>query len=161
MAITFDDNHTTPLLDALGLDADTSNPQLVVTAVEDLVAQTADLSAQVEGLDASKPATIVAAAHAVGLEVVDKATLDALRHDAIEGRRLATEAAQAKVEQQVDAAIEKGKIQASSRQHWCDLITADTSMADLLDRIPPETAVPLTELGHSTEPKHDDGAWVI
>ena len=54
-----------------------------------------------------------------------------------------------KVEATVDAAIDEGKITPGRRKHWVSLITADSRMADVLASIPDETAVPLSEIGHS------------
>ena len=144
MALEFDDAQAAALLDAVGLPADTTDPQLVVdTAV--------DLAAQLEDVDAAKPSTIAAAAKRNGMEVIDKDTADSLRRDAQEGRRIAAAAARAKVEASVDDAIGKGKIMPSRRKHWVTLIEADPPMADTLASIPNETAVPLTEMGHGTD----------
>lgn len=144
MTLQFTDDQAAALLDALGLPADTTDAQLVVDTAK-------DLAAQAEALDPSKPSTVAAAAKRNGLEVIDKDTADALRRDAQEGRRLSAAAAQAKVEAAVDDAISKGKIMASRRGHWVTLISADPGMADHLANVPAETAVPLTELGHSVE----------
>lgn len=132
------------LLEALGLPADNTDPDLVVATAQ-------DLAAQVEALDPAKPSTVAAAAARNGMEVLDKDTADALRRDAQEGRRIAAAAARAKVEASVDDAIGKGKIAPSRRKHWVDLITADPGMADVLASVPNETAVPLVEVGHAAD----------
>lgn len=145
MELTFDDTQAAALLEALGLPADTDDIDLIVaTAV--------DLATQVEALDPAKPSTVAAAAARNGMEVIDKDTADALRRDAQEGRKIAAAAARAKVEAAVDDAVNKGKITPARRKHWVSLIEADPAMADVLAAVPDETAVPLTELGHSTEP---------
>lgn len=152
MAMTLDDDQTAALLEALGLPVDTSDPDLVV-------ATTKDLAAQAAGIDSEKPSTIAAAARKAGLEVIDRDTAEALRRDAGEGRRMAAEAARAKVEQQVDDAVRRGKIAASRRKHWVNLIGADPGMADVLASVPDETAVPLSEAGHGQNP--DPGAELV
>lgn len=136
------------LLEALGLPPDTADPDLVVATVTDLAAQAA-------GVDPAKPSTVAAAARKAGLEVIDADTAAALRRDATEGRKIAAAAARAATEAAVDDAISKGKIAASRRKHWVTLIEADPGMADVLAATPPETAVPLTEIGHSTDTSGD------
>jgi hypothetical protein len=66
-----------------------------------------------------------------------------------------------KVEASVDDAIAKGKIAPSRRGHWVTLIQADPGMAEVLTSVPNETAVPMTELGHSLETNDADtgGEW--
>ena len=144
MALTLTDDQAAALLDALGLPADTTDAQLVDTAK--------DLAAQAEALDPAKPSTVAAAAKRNGLEVIDKDTAQVLRRDAAEGRRIKAAAEFAKVEASVDDAISKGKITPSRRGHWVTLIQADPGMAEVLASVPNETAVPMTELGHSLEP---------
>jgi len=75
--MTFTDEQIAALLEALGLPADTDDPQLVVDTV-------ADLAAQAAGINTEKPSTIAAAAKKAGLEVIDTATAEALRRDAAE-----------------------------------------------------------------------------
>ena len=105
------------------------------------------------GLAASaKPSDIAAAAAKHGMEVIDSATAESLRRDAAEGRRIAAAAAaaKAKVEAAVDNAIDRGKVRLARRKHWIELIAPDPGMADVLAGIPDETAVPLSEAGHSS-----------
>lgn len=148
MTLTLDADRAAAMLDALGLPADTTDPDLIVATVVDLATQAA-------GLDPAKPSTVAAAAKRAGLAVIDAATEAALRHDAAEGRKLAAAAAAAKVENEVDDAIAKGKILARSRRHWVTLISADPAMSQVLAGIAPETAVPLTEIGHSVDADGD------
>ncbi|MHC9294178.1 hypothetical protein ACRCUN_17075 [Mycobacterium sp. LTG2003] len=158
MTLTFDDGQAAALLEALGLPADTTDPQLVTdTAV--------DLAAQVETLDPAKPSTVAAAAKKAGLEVIDTATATALRHDAAEGRKIAAAAAQQRIEASVDDAVRKGKITPARRKHWITLISADPGMAEVLASVPNETAAPMTESGHAMNPDPGDDladadAWV-
>ncbi|KUH89799.1 phage protease [Mycobacterium sp. IS-1556] len=149
-AIVFTDEQSAKLLELLGLPADTDDAELVLATVE-------DIANQVAAMDPAKPSTVAAAAKRAGLEVIDTDTAEALRRDAAEGRKLAAAAAQAKVEAAVDDAINKGKITPGRRKHWVSLIQADPGMADVLAGVPNETAVPMTEVGHSTDPAHDQG----
>lgn len=141
------------LLTALGLPNDTDDPQLVLDTAVDLAAQLGD---------PAKASTIAASAKRAGLEVLDNETVAALRRDAAEGRKIAAAAAKAKVEASVDDAVTKGKITPSRRKHWVSLIEADPGMADVLAAVPIETAVPMTEVGHSADNAGDTAeaaAW--
>lgn len=156
MALQFDDTQAAALLEALGLPAETADPALVVETAKDLAAQAA-------GMDAAKPSTVAAAARKAGLELIDAAALDALKHDAQEGRKIAAAAARQKIEATVDDAVSKGKITMARKKHWQALIEADPGMADVLASVPNETAVPMTELGHALDPVDRDdvdaGRW--
>lgn len=152
MALTFNDQQEAELLSAIGLpeaDPGETDAELVLDTIKDLAEQPEG------GTDPAKPSAIVAAAKAAGLgEIVDAATLAALRADAAEGRRLSAAAKLTQVEASVDDAIRQGKITPARRDHWVNLIQADPGMAQVLADVPPETAIPLTELGHSTEPQN-------
>lgn len=152
----FTPEQITALIDVLGLPPDTTDPQLVVDTVT-------DLAAQASGINTEKPSTIAAAARKAGLEVVDTDTLTALKADAAEGRRVAAAAAKAKVEAAVADAVDKGKITPGRRNAWVQLIDADPGMADVLAAVPNETAVPMSEVGHSvdvgTAGGDDTGEW--
>lgn len=155
MALQFTDDQAATLLDDLGLPTDTTDVETVLAAV-------ADLAAREAGLDAAKPSTVAAAARKAGLEVVDAPTLASLKHDAQEGRKLAAAAARQKIEAAVDEAVSKGRITAARKKHWVTLIEADPGMADVLASVPNETAVPMSEVGHSLEPADagaDQPAW--
>lgn len=149
MELTLNDEQAAPLIEALGLPAD-------ITDVDLILATVADLAAQAAGMNPEKPSTVAAAARKAGLEVVDSQTLTALRHDAQQGRAMAAAAKTQKIEATVDDAINKGKITPARRKHWVTLIEADPGMADVLASVPNETAVPMTEVGHSTEPADRD-----
>jgi hypothetical protein len=156
MTLTFDDTQTASLLEALGLPADTDDLDLIVATV-------VDLAAQVAGMTPEQPSSVAAAARRHGMEVIDTDTADALRRDAQAGRQIAAAAAKAKVEAAVSDAVDRGKITPARRKHWVSLIEADPAMADVLAAVPNETAVPLSELGHSMDGAQDDlaerGAW--
>lgn len=149
MALTFDDDQAAKLLKALGLDPNTDIETTLATVEDALAASTAE--------DA-KPSAVAAAARRNGLEVLDADTAAALRHDANEGRKLAAAAAKAKVEGEVDDAISKGKITPARRTHWITLLSNDAEMGKTLASIAPETAVPLTQIGHGTEPEDGDAS---
>jgi hypothetical protein len=76
------------------------------------------------------------------MEVIDTATAEAVRRDAAEGR---------KIEAAVDDAVDTGKITPARRKHWVELIAADPGTAEVLAAVPNETAVPMSEVGHSAD----------
>ncbi|MGV0695868.1 hypothetical protein [Mycobacterium paraintracellulare] len=156
MALTFNDDQEAELLKTLGM------PQAEPgeTNVEDVLAVAKDLAEQAAAVDPAKPSALAAIAKQSGLEVLDIASLAALRTDAAEGRRLAAEAALAKVEAKVDDAISKGKIPPARRDAWLALIQADPAMEQTLAEIPDETAAPMREVGHSLEPAAKTDAWL-
>ena len=130
------------LLDLLGLPADTTDPDLIVATVADLVAQVA---AEL------KPSEVAAAAERQGFDLIDADSLAALRREAAEGRQVKAAAEAQRVEASVDDAIRKGKITPSRRKHWVDLIAADPGMADVLARTPDETATAMSAIGHGVD----------
>lgn len=141
MALTLDDQPAADLLDTLGLPADTTDTALILATVKDAITQAPTATAA--------PSAIAAAAKKAGLEVLDADTATALRAEAAEGRQIKAAAARQKIEDTVTAAVAKGKITAARRKHWVDLISADPAMAEVLASVPDETAVALTEIGHS------------
>jgi hypothetical protein len=143
MALTFDDTQSAVLLTLLGLPEDTDDADLVVETVRDAILPTPVVT------DDAAPSAVAAAAKRHGLELLDHDANDALKRDAAEGRRLVAAAAAAKVEAAVDDAIDKGKITPGRRKHWVSLLANDAGMVDVLASIPNETAVPLSEIGHS------------
>lgn len=148
MALTLDDAQAADLFAALGLPADTTDAQLIVDTATDLATQVAEL-------DPAKPSTVASAAKRAGMELLDKDTAAALRRDAAEGRKTVAAATQQRIEASVDDAIRRGKITPSRRKHWISLIGADPGMADVLAKVPDETAGPLTEVGHGQNPEPD------
>ena len=147
MALTLNDTQEAELLKLLGLpeaDPGESDVELVIDTIT-------DLAAQAQALDSARPAAVAASAARAGLEVLDKETADALRRDAQEGRRVAAAAARAQVEAAVDTAVSRGKITPGRRKHWVQLIEADPGMADVLAKVPDETAVALSEIGHAAD----------
>lgn len=155
MALTFTDEQTTKLLETIGAPADTTDPEAILAVIEDLAKQAAD---NTDSADPA-PSAVAASAKRIGLDVIDTDTLTALRADAAEGRQIKAAAAKAKIEGQVDDAIKAGKITPARRKHWFDLISADPGMADVLASVPAETAVPISEIGHATEPADEAAEW--
>ncbi|WP_457063332.1 head maturation protease, ClpP-related [Mycobacteroides abscessus] len=113
---------------------------------------TEDDSAEVGAGTAVDGKELVAAAAKAGLVLMDPARVAKLESDAAAGalaRQTQVAEAHAKV---VDSAVAKGKITAPRRDHFLALMKADPEgTTALLDSIPAETAVPLTEIGHGTE----------
>jgi hypothetical protein len=149
--LTFTDDQAAQLLDMLGLPPDTTDADTVLATVQDLASDE-----QSEG-DMTKPSAVAAAAKRHGFEVVEAASLESLRREATEGRQLKASVERQKIEASVDDAINKGKIAISRRKHWVNLIGADPGMAEVLASVPNETAVPLTEIGHSVGSEGIDG----
>jgi hypothetical protein len=106
-------------------------------------------------MNPERPSTVAAAASKAGLEVVGHQTLTALRH-AEQGRAMAAAARQPKIEAAVDDTIGKGKITLAKMRHWITLCTHDEQILATLAAFPGELAVPMTEVGHSTEPADRD-----
>lgn len=168
MALTFNDEQEAELLDLLGLpkaDPGTTDVQVVLDTVADLAEQDGGTGTTPPAPGTgTPPSTMVATAQAAGLEVIDAEALAGLRADAAEGRRLIAEARQVTIEAAVDDAVRLGKITPARKAHWVQMIHHDPAMADFLAELPAETAVPMTELGHSSEPMAkagDDDAWVF
>lgn len=155
MALTFDDDQASALLEALGLPADTTDIATIAATVKD--------AATASTAEGAQPSAVAAAARRVGLGVMDTEALAALQRDAAEGRRIKAAEARQRVEAMVDAALNKGKITPARRKHWIELIEADPEMADVLARTPDETAIPLSEIGHAISdegaPRTDDDKW--
>ncbi|SHW43331.1 Clp protease [Mycobacteroides abscessus subsp. abscessus] len=113
---------------------------------------TEDDSAEVGAGTAVDGKELVAAAAKAGLVLMDPARVAKLESDAAAGALArATQVAEAHAKV-VDSAVAKGKITPPRRDHFLALMKADPEgTTALLDSIPAETAVPLTEVGHGTE----------
>lgn len=155
MALTFDDDQAAALLEALGLDADTNDVELIADTVKD--------AATASTAETAQPSAVAAAARRVGLGVMDSDSLEALKREAAEGRQIKAAEATKRIEASVDDAIQKGKITPARRKHWITLIGADPEMADVLASTPDETAVPMTEIGHGVgadgPPSGENAGW--
>lgn len=143
MALTFNDDEAKALLEVLGLPDDTTDVATISATITD--------AATASTAEGAQPSAVAAAARRAGLGVMDADSLAALQRDATEGRQLKAAAAKQRIETSVDDAIAKGKITPGRKQHWVTLIEADPEMAKVLASVPNETAVPLTQIGHSTE----------
>ncbi|GAC71021.1 ATP-dependent Clp protease proteolytic subunit [Gordonia soli NBRC 108243] len=145
------------LAERLGIDAD-ADDETTLKALEEALAERADDVTPDGGNGDTEPSVgdLNTAAAKHGLRLVDSAKWDEVTAQAAAGkdardRQVAGE--QAKV---VDSAISKGKITSARRDHFLALMKADTEgTTKLLADLPDETAVPLSELGHSTEPDLD------
>lgn len=148
----------------LGLEPDASDDD-VRAALDKLIGASGDAESDEsdgsdEQTDESGTVTsgkeLAAAVAKAGLVMMDPTQVEKLKSDAAAGAQArATQIleAHAKV---VDEAIAKGKIADTPdnprRAHWLTLMKADPEgTRALLDSIPAEMAVPMTEMGHSTE----------
>lgn len=142
------------LAERLGIDADADDETTLQALDEALEERAVDEPDGGGGEPSVDQLNTAAAKH--GLRLVDSAKFDEISAAARAGqeardRQLADERAQV-----VDSAIRKGKITAARREHFLALMKADTEgTTKLLDELPDETAVPLSELGHSTDPDPD------
>lgn len=130
----FTPEQITRLLEALGLGADVTDAELVVTAVEELV---------------TAPPVAAASAAAAGGVVLDPASYDELKRNADRGVALAAAAKTREATTAVDAAISAGKLPPARRQHWLNVIQADPAMAATLKAMPVVFTLAGAELGHS------------
>lgn len=152
---------TVPLSDKvaerLGLPADATDDD--VLAKLDELAQEEPQPAEIGevtvavSVDTDKAASELAAAAAkLNLVVMDPDKVAKLQSDAAAGAQARAEQVAAAHASVVDDAIGKGKITPPRRQHFLALMTADPEgTTALLAGIPPETAVPMTEMGHALD----------
>lgn len=147
------------LVQKLGLTAD-ADDDAVLTAFEAALAANAEAPAEDNGgtsTDAeATPEQIAAAAKKHGLTVLDAEVAQRLTADAAAGRE-ARDRQQAEDDARiVDTAISKGKITPARREHFLASMKADREgTTTLLEKTLQESAIPLTEMGHSTEPVED------
>ncbi|OZC76370.1 hypothetical protein CH282_26190 [Rhodococcus sp. 06-418-1B] len=130
----FTDAQLTRLLEALGLTADVTDAEVVVTAVEELV---------------TAPPVAAASAQAAGGIVLDPASYEELKKNADRGVQLAAAAKVREAASAVDGAISAGKLPPARRQHWLDVIQADPAMAATLKQMPVIFSLGNEELGHA------------
>lgn len=128
------------LCDALGLDPNTEDADVILQAARDTAA---------DGQNA--PSQVAASAKRIGMELIDADTIAALRNDANEGRKQVAAAARRERETAVDDAVRTGRITPSRREHWLKLLEADPGMSDVLASTPAGTAMPISSLGHSRD----------
>lgn len=148
------------LAQKLGISAD-ADDETLLNAVNDALAANSDDTAETEtestdttaATELETPAQVAAAAKRLGMTVLDEATETGLRADASAGRE-----ALARIQRQddsavVSAAVSDGKIPPSREAHYMGLMERDREGTTAwLASLPKESAVPLSEVGHSTEP---------
>lgn len=143
------------LAQKLGISADADDEAVLTAFTEALAANTAD-SADTGGDEAPVEATpeqIAAAAKRFGLTVLDSEVASRLTADAAAGREARDRQQGEDDARVVDSAIGKGKITPARREHFLAMMSADRDgTTTLLEKTLQESAVPLTELGHATEP---------
>lgn len=129
---------------ALGLEDD-ADMEAVLAAVEDLVAAKPDG----EG-DGGTPA---AASLPGGVVAVDAGRLATLEANSARFAEHLENQRKADIEQTLKSAIHDGRITPANKETWRKSFDANSEQAKaLLDSMAPNSAVPVTELGHSTEP---------
>lgn len=152
------------LAQKLGLAADVDDEALLKAFEEALEAKASendDNSGDASEGDAEleSPAQVAAAAQRLGLTVIDAASADQLRADAAAGREALSRIQREADEKVVRAAIADGKIPPSREDHYLALMERDREgTTQWLASLPREAAVPLTEVGHSTEAAQDPSA---
>lgn len=100
---------------------------------------------------------VTAAAAKAGLVVTLPEELAELKRQAAAGARAEAARLQAEREAFVDKAIETGRILPRSRDNvLAKMKIDDKGMRDAINALPAEAALPMTELGHSTEPNTID-----
>lgn len=113
-----------------------------------------DAAAPAAGLET--PAQVAAAAGKLGMTVLDAAVAEKLTADAAAGREALSRITREEHTKIVKSAIAEGKIPPSREAHYMALMERDPKgTTEWLASVPKEAAVPLTELGHSTEPVED------
>lgn len=140
-AVEFTDEQLTALLEALGL-AEDADADAIVTAAEELATTPPETAAA----SADTPTAVAASAARLGLQLVDGETLEARLSRGDEAyARLQREDR----ERVVDAALGRGAITPARRDHFLQLMAADTEgTTALLAGLPAGLAVPLSEVGH-------------
>lgn len=142
MALTLTDEQETSIREALGL-AEDADAAAIVTAVE-------DLATTPEGDGGNAPAAAAASAPASASVIsIDREVLASLESRASRGDAAMARQEQEDRERIVDAALSVGKITPARRDHWLTLLSADREgTTAILDGLPKELAVPLSEVGH-------------
>jgi hypothetical protein len=145
------------LAQKLGIAAD-ADDETTLKALDDALAKTVVNNVTVTEPDGAQselenPAQVAAAAQKLGLTVLDEETARTLRADASAGREALSRIQRESDEKVVKAAISEGKIPPAREAHYLGLMERDRDGTTAwLASVPKEAAVPLTELGHSTEP---------
>jgi ATP-dependent protease ClpP protease subunit len=150
------------LAERLGLAADASDDDVIAKfdELKTASAQAAAATSEEPTEPAADPGAIsqvAAAAAKLGLTVTLPEELAELKRNAAAGARAEAARVQADREAFVDAAIASGRILARSRDNVLQKMAVDDKgMRDAINTLQPEAAIPLTELGHATEPAGAD-----
>lgn len=147
------------LLAALGLASDSTDAQAVVDAVVALAADEAN-----EPPDTPKagdpPVAASAAKLPEGMQIVETATIEALRVDAAAGRAAREEQLTDQRRALVAAAVNDGRIAPVRREHWVTQLAADPGAAEVLASLA-KGLIPVDgERGHAGEEVAATGASI-
>ena len=143
------------LAERLGIDADADDETTLQALDEALDERAADEPGDGGGGEPSVGDLNQAAAKH-GLRLVDSAKWDEVTAQAAAGKEARDRQVAGEHAKVVNDAIDRGKITGARRDHFLALMKADAEgTTKLLADLPDETAVPLSELGHSTEPDPD------
>lgn len=138
-------------LQKLGLDADAD-----ADAINAAIAALPDDVDEGTATGEATPDQIAAAAKKLGLTVLDSGVAQQLTADAAAGREARDRQQREDDAKIVDTAIAKGKITPARRDHFLASMAADREgTTTLLEKTLQESAIPLTEMGHATEPVTD------
>ncbi|ANA85466.1 capsid maturation protease [Gordonia phage Blueberry] len=144
------------LAERLGIDAD-ADDETALKALDEALEERSDNTQPGDG-GTGEPSVgdLNKAAAKHGLRLVDSAKWDEVTAQAAAGNEARERQVAGEHARVVDSAISKGKITGARRDHFLALMKADTEgTTKLLNDLPDETAVPLSEVGHSTEPGPD------
>lgn len=138
------------LIKRLGLPED-ADEAAILAAFDAKIADPAPAAPDVEAVT---PELVAAAAKRHGLTVLDEGKYTELASDAASGREARAQQLREHRERVVDASIDKGKITPPRREHFLGLMEKDPEGTEaFLDGLPEQASVPLTPMGHSTEPQ--------
>lgn len=155
-AVEFTPEQDTAMLEALSLPADTTDAQTVVDAV---VALADDEATEPPDPTTTNAEPSVAAAMArlpQGMQVVETATIEALKADASAGRAAREQQLADHRTRLVDTAVRDGRIAPARREHWENSLKADDGNTEVLAGLA-KGLIPVDgEIGHGKEIPADD-----
>lgn len=139
------------LAERLGIDAD-ADDETTLAAIDEALAERAntesDEDGETPGLD-----QIQSAAAKLGLKVVNASQWDAVTQQASAGEQARAKQLADQREAVVNEAVRRGKIAPVQKGNFIALMEKDPAGTEkFLNELPDETAVPMSELGHATEP---------
>ncbi|MGV9666942.1 phage protease [Nocardia niigatensis] len=136
---------------ALGL-ADTADLNAIITAIQDLATAAADQAQQDAQAQADAAAQVAAGRLPAGAVAIDTGRLAALEADSREFKAHLARQRTAEIDVALSTAISEGRITPANRETWRKTLDADLDHGrTLLASMAPNTAVPVSELGHATE----------